>query len=215
MQHARKTVSSVVLPFSLLVLVTLAGCPKSEEGPGAGSGNGGASVAGMGGAAGSSGGNGGSGAGDPDAGNEPDVAPRPMRDAGPADPANVRACQLLQMGPFAPVMGQAIFSSDAPPVKIESQAYRIAVPARNETFVTFAVPAIGDYLMFVSAPVTLTLFAIDGEQIVEKNLRSRVMECAEVKSRHLFTLEATGPHVVRLAATAATTVDLVITRPMP
>src|SRR5687767_4144520 len=138
-------------PLLLLLLVSLGSCQKGQqEEPGAtpGAGNGG-SGSGNGGSSG--GGN--NGSGDPDAGNEPepDVARDPPRDAGPPDPANVRGCQLLQMGPFVPVMGQAIFSSEAPAIKLDPQAYRVPIPARNTTHVTFTIPAPGNYLVFTSA----------------------------------------------------------------
>jgi len=213
------------LPGVLVASLLLLACQAGTSGPG--SGGTGGSAAGAGGSSSTGGGGGstgGSGAGgsaginlDGGTGMEPDEQPfeaDPPRPDAPPNPVNVRACGAIQRGAAAPVpvMGQEVFSMDAPAIASDEKLYRVAIPPRAgaASHVTFTAPAAGEYVLFVSAPVAvpLTVFAIDGD-LVDVKLRLRIPECPEVNGRHSVQLQA-AKYVVRLGPERLPSADVVV-----
>jgi hypothetical protein len=202
-----------VLVASLLLLA----CQAGTSGPGTG-GTGG-SAAGAGGSSSTGGGAGGStGIGfDGGTGMEPDEEPfeaDPPRPDAPPNPVNVRACGAIQRGAAAPVpvMGQEVFSMEAPAIASDEKLYRVSIPPRAgaASHVTFTAPTAGEYVLFVSAPVAVpvTVFAIDGD-LVAVRLRLRIPECPEVNGRHSVQLQA-AKYVVRLGPERLPSADVVV-----
>lgn len=206
MLQARKDTSLFSVICLLLLAPLGAGCPKAESDDPPGSTPPPTRDA-------ASGGNADSSNGSPvDAEPEEDVVPPPMRDAAPPDPTTVNACTLLRTGPYVPLMGQAIFNSMSPATNLETKAYRVTIPARMSTHLNFAVPKAGSYYLYVSNPVSVALFTIDGLQLDPESFRTRINECMEVKGRYDFTGLSAAQYVVRLGPVTTTpiTVDLVI-----
>src|SRR5256885_4354461 len=135
---------------------------------------------------------------------------RPYEAAPPPDssPAvqmiNDRACQLLKMGPFAPVMGQADFSYQSPPINTDAQAYRVQIP-RSQAHVSFIAPAAGEYVFYTAPALPITVFSLDGSLIDVKSLVNIIPECAEVKLRQSFVLKK-EPYIVRFGVNGGPTV---------
>jgi hypothetical protein len=145
-----------------------------------------------------------------------DMRPLSTVDAPPPRPStpdvkavNDRACQALQTGPFTPVAAAANFTYSAPPIMSSPPAYRVQIPARAAGHVSFTPPAVGEYVIFTSAPVPLTLFALDGTLLPVKSINTVIPECTQVSGRHAFDLTAV-PHVIRLGPATAATVDVAV-----
>jgi hypothetical protein len=137
---------------------------------------------------------------------------RPTPDNPPAVVmVNSQACQSLQKGPFNPVMGQAIFSEKAPPIKPDGQAYRVTLPPHGQAHVTFTAPAGGDYVLFTSINLPVNVFDLAGMIWPEKSLVTLVQECMEAKTRYVFALTASS-FVLRVGADPknAPSVDVVL-----
>jgi hypothetical protein len=145
-----------------------------------------------------------------------DMRPLSTVDAPPPRPStpdvkaiNDRACQALQMGPFTPVTSAANFTYSAPPIMGSPPAYRIQLPARAAGHVSFTPPAVGEYVIFTSAPIALALFALDGTILPVKSLNTVIPECTQVSGRQAFDLTAVA-HVIRLGPATTATVDVAI-----
>jgi hypothetical protein len=134
-----------------------------------------------------------------------DAAP----EARPADPLNLRACGLLQMGSFVPITGQDTFSLGAPAIGADQKVYRIGIAKRQTGHVSFTVPAAGVYVIYTSTPAPLAVFALDGELVEVTNLRMSIPECPEVKGRHTLTLKM-DRQIIRLGPEPAGSVDVII-----
>jgi hypothetical protein len=161
----------------------------------------------------------GSVSGDPDTGNQtppPDDADvdRIIKDAAPPrevaiDPVNTTACESLRAGVVTPVMASSIFNMAAAPIASDRKVYRLTIPPRDPAFVTLVVPALGDYVFFINTPAPLTVFDIAGAVVPEKNLKTTIPECIEVKGRVAYRL-VPGTHVVRLGPHAIPMVDVLV-----
>jgi hypothetical protein len=162
----------------------------------------------------------GSVSGDPDTGGsqpppaDADVDFDRIKDAAPPkevaiDPVNTTACEGLRAGPFAPVMPASMFNMAAPPIASDRQVYRVTLPARDHGFVTFNAPALGEYVFFLSTPAPMILFDVPGNVVPEKNLKTSIPECMEVKGRVAYRLVA-GTHVVRIGPHPILTVDVMV-----
>src|SRR5215213_3495905 len=138
----------------------------------------------------------------------------PPRPDGPPDPANAQACRSFQTGAVVPVAGVDPFNMEAPPIAADQRVYRISIPARAAGHVTFTSAVAGDHVFYTSAPVALTVFAIDGDLVDIKSLKLKIPECAEVNGRHTVELQATK-YVVRLGPDKLTSVDVVVAPPAP
>jgi hypothetical protein len=138
----------------------------------------------------------------------------PPRPDAPPDPRNQQACGTFQTGAVVPVAGVDPFNMDAPPIAADARVYRVAIPPRAAGHVTFNAAAAGEYLFFTSAPVALTVFAIDGQLVDIKSLKLKIPECAEVNGRHAVDLEA-ARYVVRLGPDKLTGVDVVVVPAAP
>jgi hypothetical protein len=130
----------------------------------------------------------------------------------PSDPAtqslNVRGCTPLQMGPFTPVMGAAVYSYGAPAVKSDGLAYRVTFPKAGG-YVSLVAPAAGDYVFFTSTAAPITVFSLAGEFVTPKTLATRIPECMQVKNRAVFTLKMES-HVIKIGPEPTGTVDVVV-----
>jgi hypothetical protein len=184
-----------VLLTMLLVPVAALGCNSQADGPGNGT-DAGAPVSG----------NGGAGPPARDGG----------ADSGPPNATNARACGNLQRGPFAPVMAQATFNLQAPPIQDDRQAYRIMLPVRASGYVTFDAPAAGQYIIFTSTVLPVVVFGPAGAEIpfLAGSVASSVPECPEVKGKSNFSL-GKEKHLIRLGPEATGIVDVVITAATP
>jgi hypothetical protein len=147
-----------------------------------------------------------------------DAAAAPVPDGAAAPdpgPANSVACQHLRAGPYEPVTGKptSTYSDPGPPIQNGRKAYRLTLPAPPRTgHVSFKVPAAGEYVLFTSRSVPITVFTWDGTQLNPTAVASTVPECTEVKSRESYYLATdTKPHVFRFGGDSATPVDLVLT----
>jgi hypothetical protein len=128
-----------------------------------------------------------------------------------------RVCGYMQKGPFAPIMGQVLFSEKAPPIKSDAQAYRVTLSGRNGyVHVTFTAPTAGEYVFFGTINMPLALFTLDGSVVNLKSLNMSIQECTQVKYRASFDLAAGGAYVVRIGpvplvmGAVPTSVDLVV-----
>jgi hypothetical protein len=105
---------------------------------------------------------------------------------------------------------------DAPEIAGDGKVYRISIPNRDTAHVTFTAPVAGEYVLYTAAPmpVSVTVFAVDGELVNVKSLRLTVPECPEVNGRHAVELQSTkyvirvGPNLTRIAS-----VDVVVAPP--
>jgi hypothetical protein len=209
-------------PPALLLALLLVGCSSNATRPGpSGSGGAGGASGGAGGAsairdAAATGGSGGAEELFDALLDRHDMRPLSTVDAPPPRPStpdvkaiNDRACQVLQMGPFTPVAAAANFTYSAPPIMGSPPAYRVQIPARAAGHVSFTPPAVGEYVIFTSAPIPLALFALDGTILPEKSISTVIPECTQVSGRRAFDLTAV-PHVLRLGPATAATVDVAI-----
>jgi hypothetical protein len=142
---------------------------------------------------------------------------RPPEDGPAAQVAlHSRVCQALQNGPFTPVMAQTIFSEKAPPIKSDGQANRLTLSGRSQVFVTMTAAKAGEYVFFATLNQVVAVFTLDGSQLNEKTLYMSIQECAQVKYRVSFDLQAGASYVVRLGmppvamGVVPPTVDLVV-----
>jgi hypothetical protein len=143
-----------------------------------------------------------------------DMRPLSTVDAPPPPPSppdvkviNDRGCMYLAAGPFTPVMGAPNFSYSAPPVMSSPPAFRVQI--RGSAHLSFTPPAVGEYVFFTSAPISLVVFALDGNLLPVKALSTVIPECRQVAGRQAFDLTPV-PYVIRLGPSTATTVDLAI-----
>jgi hypothetical protein len=153
----------------------------------------------------------------PDGGSIADGAP--MMDAVSQAAVNMVGCQHLKNGPFSPVtvVSMSTYVNPGPPIDNSGKAYRLTLLAPPRTgWVSFKVPASGDWAFFTSRPVPIQMFTWDGLMIAPKDVASSVPECTEVKSRETFPLVTdTKPHVIKLGGDSATGVDVVVTSAGP
>jgi hypothetical protein len=133
--------------------------------------------------------------------------------------ANGQACQLLKAGPFTPVTGKVMytFTDQPPPVLNDRKAYRITLPAPSRVgHVSFKVPAPGEYVVFTSRALPVSVYTWDGVIINSKTVAGSVSECGEVKGRESFDLLVdTKSHILRFGPGSDGTVDLVLTTATP
>jgi hypothetical protein len=133
--------------------------------------------------------------------------------------ADGQACRLLKSGPFAPVMGQPTytFSTPAPPVQNDAKAYRISLPSPSRVgHVSFKVPAAGEWVLYTSRSLSITVFTWDGSMIATKTVADHVADCTEVKGRESFDLMIDSrAHVIRFGPDSGDSVDLVVTAASP
>jgi hypothetical protein len=136
--------------------------------------------------------------------------------------ANSQACQSLRSGSFMAVTGVSrsmySYSNPGPLIQNIRQAYRVTLPsAAEEGNVTFKVPQAGEYVIFASRPLPITVFTLGGSMIAPTDTSSSVPECPEVKSRESFNLipdpdEPERDHRIRLGPDSTAGVDVVITQ---
>jgi hypothetical protein len=144
-----------------------------------------------------------------------DLPPRVIPPSAPDVQAiNTRACGYLKMGPFAPVTPSPDYSYMAPPIKNDQQAYRLTIPAQKVGHVTFVAPTAGEYVIFTSTSVSISLSTLDGLFITDTAQSSVIPECSEVKLRRSYLLRA-ETHVIRFGPQNVANVDVVVTDGIP
>jgi hypothetical protein len=133
--------------------------------------------------------------------------------------ADGQACRLLKGGPFTPVMGQPTytFSTPAPPVQNDAKAYRISLPSPSRVgHVSFKVPAAGEWVLYTSRALSITVFTWDGTMVPSKTVADHVGDCTEVKGRESFDLMVDSrAHVIRFGPDSGDSVDLVVSAAAP
>lgn len=127
--------------------------------------------------------------------------------------ANEQACARLKNGSFMAVSAPATYTDQAPKVKADDRAYRLALqttPTLQRGHVGFDARAAGDYVIFTSKTVPVVVFTYDGTLIPPTSSVSAISECGEVKGRDAFRLDKVETYVLRLGPEASGTVDVVI-----
>ncbi len=136
----------------------------------------------------------------------------------PGASANALACQKLKGAPSSMITSKATYTYNdpGPPIMMTGQSYRVTLPPPpNPGHVTFKVPANGDYVIFTSRSVPITVLTWDGTMIPAKAVEGGVPECTEVKGRETFELTTDSKaHVIRLGGgDSAQTVDVMLAAP--
>jgi hypothetical protein len=133
--------------------------------------------------------------------------------------ANMVGCKHLKDGPFSPVTPKTMstYIDPGPPIDNTAKAFRLTMPAPPRTgHVSFKVPSNGDWVIFTSRSLPITVFTWDGTALTPKSVASTVPECTEVKSREVYELATDSkPHVIRFGGDSADPVDVVLSSTNP
>jgi hypothetical protein len=152
-----------------------------------------------------------------DGGSRPDGAAGTDGGGQPPASANLLACQKLKGAPSSQITGNPIYdyNKPGPPIMMTGQSYRVNLPPPPAAgHVTFKVPASGDYVIFTSRAVPITVFTPDGIKLSAKDVEGSISECTEVKGREIYELQTDKEaHVIRLSGDASQTVDVMIAAP--
>jgi hypothetical protein len=136
-------------------------------------------------------------------------------DGGAQASANSVGCQGLRSGPFMPVAGIPMYTYTnlGPPLE-HRQTYRVTLPEPpKHGHVSFKVPAGGEYVIFTSRALPITVFTWDGVAVMPQSVASSVPDCTEVKSRESYVFAVdTKAHVIRLGGDSAAVVDVLVTQ---
>jgi hypothetical protein len=87
----------------------------------------------------------------------------------------------------------------------------LSQPSPKNCDKAFKVPAAGEYVIFTSRSLPITVFSWDGMTVNPKSIEASIPECTEVKGRESFMLAVdTKAQVIRLGGDSAQGVDLVL-----
>jgi hypothetical protein len=130
---------------------------------------------------------------------------------GGEDP-DAEACEHMKEGPMALVTAAAAFSATAPAVKNDHQRYDLTLAdgvGGKAGFVTFAVPAAGDYIVYTSAAVKVAVKSAAMADVTAESTTNSFAGCPEVKGRHVYEL-AVGTYVIGIGPETSDKVSLVL-----
>jgi hypothetical protein len=124
---------------------------------------------------------------------------------------DVEGCEHLQEGPATAVTATAT-ATGAPAVKADHNRYDVTlvdVTGGKGGSVTFAAAEEGDYVLFTSADVQVSVKDANGQAVeIEASTKSS-SECTEIKGRHTIPMKV-GTHTLTFGPTAQSAVSVVI-----
>lgn len=125
--------------------------------------------------------------------------------------ADAEACEHLAEGPSTAVTATVV-ATDAPAVKDDHRRYDIAlvdVTGGKGGTVKFAAAEAGDYIIFTSASVAVSIQDANGQTVTPEASTDRSSECTDVKGRHTVPMKV-GTHTITFGPTPETAVSVVI-----
>jgi hypothetical protein len=125
---------------------------------------------------------------------------------------DMEACEHMKEGPPAVVTAAAAFSTTAPAVNNDHKRYDLTLAdgvGGKSGFVTFAVAAAGEYILYTSAAVKVAVKSAAMVEVAAESTTSSVAGCAEVKGRHVYDLTV-GTYVIGVGPEASDKVSLVL-----
>jgi hypothetical protein len=125
---------------------------------------------------------------------------------------DVEACEHMQEGPPSAVMAAAAFSISAPAVRNDHQRYDLTLTdaaGSKSGFVTFAAAKAGEYIVYTSAPVKLSVKNAAMVEVAPESSATSIARCTEVKGKHVYDL-AVGTYVIGVGPETSDKVSLVL-----
>jgi hypothetical protein len=124
---------------------------------------------------------------------------------------DVEGCEHLQQGPASAVTATAT-ATGAPAVKDDHRRYDVTlvdVTGGKGGSVTFAAAAEGDYVLFTSADVQVSIKDANGQAVGIEASTASSSECTEIKGRHTIPMKV-GTHTLTFGPTPLTSVSVVV-----
>ncbi len=121
------------------------------------------------------------------------------------------ACEHLAEGPFKAVTAAAASIDAVENAAVEHTRVNVALTdyeGAKGGFVEFEADATGDFLMFLSADVPLTVFDSSGNEVVIESTTLGSDLCTDIAATHTVELEV-GTYVLAFGPTNVTEVGLV------
>jgi hypothetical protein len=116
---------------------------------------------------------------------------------------NAEACEHMEMGPGVDLTAAAMSSATAPKIDNDHKRYdvtTVAVSGSKGGFVTFAPAGAGDYILYTSQPVTLSVKNAGGTEVAATSSAATIPECTLVKGRAVYPLQV-GTYIVGITGT--------------
>jgi hypothetical protein len=125
---------------------------------------------------------------------------------------DVEACEHMKDGPPAAVTAAAAFATTAPAVNNDHKRYDLTLAdgvGGKAGFVTFAVPAAGEYILYTSAAVKVAVKSAAMADVTAESTTNTFAGCPEVKGRHVYDLTV-GTFVIGIGPETSDKVSLVL-----